>query len=68
MNMPDTLWHLDRVANSGILGQPEKGALQQASALLHELNILRDMPQHTAEQVQDFQDRLQGLLREANRL
>lgn len=68
MNMNDTLWHLERVANSGILGQPEKVALQQASQLLHELNVIRDMPQQTAEEVKDFYERVGHLMHLAGKL
>lgn len=68
MNLKDTLWHLDRVANSGILGQPEKLALKQASQLLHELDALRNMPRLTVEEVNAFYDRLDQLLHMACKL
>jgi hypothetical protein len=68
MNLNDTLWHLERVANSGILGLPEEVALKQASTLLHDLTKVCQMPQRTAEEMKDFYTAVDALVREACKL
>lgn len=67
MKLHTILWHIDRVANSGILGVEEKASLKRGAFLLRELAVIADGAPVGEDMPEDIQNRLDNLLNEATK-